>query len=136
MKVVVDAYNGDTTYYAMDKDDPVLETYRGIYPTLFKDGDKMPNTQPGEIILRMLPDGHEQGILGLNILLQMVVAQPQTYAGLLVQAVGLEHNPKVEEIIKQESGPAYDVNLSYYELQNTSTACSGDLSILPIVQKA
>ena len=42
VKVVVDAYNGDTTYYAMDKDDPVLETYRGIYPTLFKDGDKMP----------------------------------------------------------------------------------------------
>ena len=29
-------------------------------------------------------------------------------------------NPKVEEIIKQESGPAYDVNLSYYELQNIS----------------
>lgn len=29
-------------------------------------------------------------------------------------------NPKMEEIIKQESGPAYDVNLSYYELQNTS----------------
>lgn len=26
----------------------------------------------------------------------------------------------MEEIIKQESGPAYDVNLSYYELQNTS----------------
>lgn len=29
-------------------------------------------------------------------------------------------NPKMEEIVKQESGPAYDVNLSYYELQNTS----------------
>ena len=32
----------------------------------------------------------------------------------------LPDNPKVEEIIKQDYEPAYNVNLSYFELQNTS----------------
>ena len=32
----------------------------------------------------------------------------------------LPDNPKVEEIIRQDYGPAYNVNLSYFELQNTS----------------
>ena len=32
----------------------------------------------------------------------------------------LPDNPKVEEIIKQDYGPAYNVNLLYFELQNTS----------------
>ena len=42
VKVVVDAYNGDTTYYVVDQDDPVARTYQKIYPTLFKDGKDMP----------------------------------------------------------------------------------------------
>mgnify|MGYP000893785352 FL=1 len=32
----------------------------------------------------------------------------------------LPDNPKVEEIIRQDYGPVYNVNLSYFELQNTS----------------
>lgn len=42
VKVVVDAYNGDTNYYVVDQDDPVARTYQKIYPTLFKDGKEMP----------------------------------------------------------------------------------------------
>lgn len=42
VKVVVDAYNGDTTFYVVDQDDPVARTYQKIYPTLFKDGKDMP----------------------------------------------------------------------------------------------
>lgn len=42
IKVVVDAYNGDTTFYVVDQDDPVARTYQKIYPTLFKDVKEMP----------------------------------------------------------------------------------------------
>ena len=42
VKVVIDAYNGTTTFYAFDTEDPVLAAYRRIYPTLFTDASKMP----------------------------------------------------------------------------------------------
>lgn len=42
VKVVVDAYNGDVDYYVVDDEDPIAKTYQKIYPTLFKDGDDMP----------------------------------------------------------------------------------------------
>lgn len=42
VKVVVDAYNGDTTFYVVDQDDPVARTYQKICPTLFKDVKEMP----------------------------------------------------------------------------------------------
>ena len=43
VKVVIDAYNGTTTFYTFDKDDPVLAAYRRIYPNLFTDSSQMPN---------------------------------------------------------------------------------------------
>ncbi|MGI6256891.1 MAG: UPF0182 family protein [Anaerovoracaceae bacterium] len=42
VKVVVDAYNGDTTFYIVDETDAVAATYQKIYPKLFKDQDQMP----------------------------------------------------------------------------------------------
>jgi len=42
VKVVVDAYNGITTFYVFDNNDPVLAAYRKIFPTLFKDASAMP----------------------------------------------------------------------------------------------
>ncbi len=42
VKVVVDAYNGDTSFYIVDREDPIAVTYQKIYPTLFKDFDEMP----------------------------------------------------------------------------------------------
>ncbi len=42
VKVVVDAYDGTTTFYVFDNQDPILATYRGIFPSLFKDASEMP----------------------------------------------------------------------------------------------
>ena len=42
VKVVIDAYDGSTTFYAFDNDDPILAAYRGIFPSLFKDASAMP----------------------------------------------------------------------------------------------
>lgn len=42
VKVVVDAYNGDVSFYVVDNEDPIAATYAKIYPKLFKDMDEMP----------------------------------------------------------------------------------------------
>jgi uncharacterized protein len=42
VKVVIDAYNGTTTFYVFDSADPVLGAYRRIFPSLFKDAALMP----------------------------------------------------------------------------------------------
>jgi uncharacterized membrane protein (UPF0182 family) len=41
VKVVIDAYTGATDYYLVDDKDPVANTLKGIYPTLFKSIDKL-----------------------------------------------------------------------------------------------
>jgi uncharacterized membrane protein (UPF0182 family) len=42
VKVVIDAYDGTTTFYVFDQNDPILAAYRGIFPSLFKDASAMP----------------------------------------------------------------------------------------------
>jgi uncharacterized protein len=42
VKVVVDAYTGATTLYVFDSEDPILASYRRIFPGLFKDVSAMP----------------------------------------------------------------------------------------------
>lgn len=42
VKVVVDSYNGTTTLYAWDPDDPLLQTYQRIFPGLFTPKEEMP----------------------------------------------------------------------------------------------
>jgi uncharacterized membrane protein (UPF0182 family) len=42
VKAVVDAYDGTTTFYVFDNQDPILAAYRGIFPDLFKDASAMP----------------------------------------------------------------------------------------------
>ncbi|MEG1068033.1 MAG: UPF0182 family protein [Anaerovoracaceae bacterium] len=49
VKVVVDAYNGDVSYYVVDKKDPIAQTYAKIYPQLFKPIDKMPEALKAHI---------------------------------------------------------------------------------------
>lgn len=41
VKVTVDAYTGDTTFYVVDPDDPLIQTYRAIFPDLFTSVEKM-----------------------------------------------------------------------------------------------
>ena len=42
VKAVIDAYDGTTTFYVFDKEDPILAAYRRIFPVLFKDEAAMP----------------------------------------------------------------------------------------------
>ena len=42
VKVVVDAYDGTTTFYAADPSDPILRAYEGVFPGVFKPLDQMP----------------------------------------------------------------------------------------------
>jgi len=42
VKAVIDAYDGTTTFYVFDAEDPIIAAYRGIFPTLFKDASAMP----------------------------------------------------------------------------------------------
>jgi len=42
VKVVIDAYDGTTTFYVFDTEDPIIATYRHIFPSLFKDAATMP----------------------------------------------------------------------------------------------
>jgi hypothetical protein len=44
VKVVIDAYDGTTTFYVFDTEDPVLSAYRQIFPNLFKNVETMPPT--------------------------------------------------------------------------------------------
>jgi uncharacterized membrane protein (UPF0182 family) len=42
VKVVTDAYDGTTTFYVFDPQDPIITEYRQIFPTLFQDAAAMP----------------------------------------------------------------------------------------------
>lgn len=42
VKIVVDAYDGTTTYYVADPSDPLIRTYERIFPGLFQPLDQMP----------------------------------------------------------------------------------------------
>jgi uncharacterized membrane protein (UPF0182 family) len=43
VKVVVDAYNGDVSYYVIDSNDPLIQTYQKMFPDLFKPFSDMPD---------------------------------------------------------------------------------------------
>jgi uncharacterized membrane protein (UPF0182 family) len=42
VKVVVNAYSGDTTFYAIEPDEPILKAYASVFPDLFTPIDQMP----------------------------------------------------------------------------------------------
>jgi hypothetical protein len=42
VKVVIDAYDGTTTFYVFDTQDPIIAAYRRIFPGLFEDASAMP----------------------------------------------------------------------------------------------
>lgn len=43
VKVTVDAFTGETTFYAFDENDPILKAWRGVFPTLITSADKIPD---------------------------------------------------------------------------------------------
>jgi uncharacterized membrane protein (UPF0182 family) len=44
VKVVIDAYNGDVDFYVAEPDDPIIKTWTGVFPGMFKPLDAMPVT--------------------------------------------------------------------------------------------
>ena len=42
VKVVVDAYTGDTAFYVADPDDPIIKTWQRVFPAMFKPMSAMP----------------------------------------------------------------------------------------------
>jgi uncharacterized membrane protein (UPF0182 family) len=42
VKAIVDAYDGTATFYVFDAEDPIIAAYRGVFPSLFRDGSAMP----------------------------------------------------------------------------------------------
>lgn len=42
VKIVIDAYNGDTDFYISDTEDPIIRVYSNIFKTLFKPLSSMP----------------------------------------------------------------------------------------------
>ena len=58
VKVVIDAYDGTTTFYVFDTEDPIIAAYRRIFPSLFKDASTMPpglrkHVRYPELLLKM-----------------------------------------------------------------------------------
>ena len=58
VKIVIDAYNGSTTFYVFDQQDPIINAWRQIFPQLFKDAAEMPqdlrkHVRYPELLLRM-----------------------------------------------------------------------------------
>jgi uncharacterized membrane protein (UPF0182 family) len=43
VKVVIDAYTGEVTFYVIDPEDPLAATYSAIFPGLFTPGTEMPD---------------------------------------------------------------------------------------------
>lgn len=44
VKIVIDAYNGSVNFYIADPQDPIISTFKAIFPNLFKPLDAMPAT--------------------------------------------------------------------------------------------
>jgi len=44
VKVAIDAYTGETTFYVVDPTDPIIRTYQAVFPDLFTPGEQMPAT--------------------------------------------------------------------------------------------
>jgi uncharacterized membrane protein (UPF0182 family) len=42
VKIVIDAYSGETTFYVFDSGDPIIAAYRVLFPGLFTDAATMP----------------------------------------------------------------------------------------------
>ncbi|HEY6619148.1 MAG TPA: UPF0182 family protein, partial [Steroidobacteraceae bacterium] len=42
VKILIDAYSGETTFYVFDAQDPIIAAYRALFPGLFTDAAAMP----------------------------------------------------------------------------------------------
>lgn len=47
VKIVMDAYHGELTFYMIDQNDPMVKTYEKIFPSLFTSFDEIDDLHPG-----------------------------------------------------------------------------------------
>jgi uncharacterized membrane protein (UPF0182 family) len=99
VKVVIDAYDGTTTFYVFDPEDPIIAAYRRIFPSLFKDAATMP---PG---------------------LRKHVRYPELLLKLQAEVYGLYHMTDTEAFYNREDlwTVATEVGLSDTGEQRTQT---------------
>ncbi len=99
VKVVIDAYDGTTTFYVFDTEDPIIAAYRRIFPGLFKDAAMMP---PG---------------------LRKHVRYPELLLNLQAEVYGLYHMTDPEAFYNREDlwTVATEVGLSEGGEQKTQT---------------
>jgi hypothetical protein len=99
VKVVIDAYDGTTTFYVFDREDPIIAAYRRVFPSLFKDASQMP------------PD------------LRKHVRYPELLLKMQAQAYGLYHMTDAETFYNREDlwTVATEVGMSETGEQTTQT---------------
>jgi uncharacterized protein len=49
VKIVIDAYNGNVDFYVMDAQDPIIQSWRKIFPNFFKSFSEMPEVLKNHI---------------------------------------------------------------------------------------
>jgi uncharacterized protein len=42
VKIVIDAYTGEITFYVIDETDPIIQAWRSAFPGLFTGNDEVP----------------------------------------------------------------------------------------------
>lgn len=110
VKVVVDAYNGDTDFYIIDQDDPIAMTYQKIYPNLFKTLDSMPES------------------------LQAHLRYPNTLFSIQAQIYSKYHMTDVNVFYQNEDG--WDIAKEIYGTEETTMVPTYYITKIPGEEKA
>ena len=74
VKSVIDAYNGTVDYYVSDPDDPLIRSYRKIFPDLFKPMDQLP-----EYLKDHVRYPRDMFTVQTRMLLQYHMTNPETF---------------------------------------------------------
>jgi len=74
VKATIDAYNGDVSLYVVDPADPVVGTYRKIFPHIFKDFSQMPPD-----LVKHIRYPEDYFLAQSNILRTFHMTNPDTY---------------------------------------------------------
>jgi len=65
VKIIIDAYDGTTTFYVFDNEDPIIAAWRKIFPSMFKDAAEMPATLRAHVRYPELMLGLQAEVYGL-----------------------------------------------------------------------
>ena len=63
VKVLINAYNGEISFYITDRTDPIVMAYNNMYPDTFKDGNEIPEDIKGQFVYSKLLYNIQSNIL-------------------------------------------------------------------------